>query len=482
MGFTHGSYSEEVASSLRGMTTVEGPMLVVGTAPINMGDLSNVNKAQLITSTREAMEYFGGTGDISFTISEALDAALNLFNVKPIIAINVLDPKKHKKSETETNIAVVEGKCKLSKKGIMLSTVKIKKASQSEELQADQYQLSFESTGEVVVEIFNSEILKIEATYDWLDPSMVTKLDIIGGINPNTLERKGLECIDEVFTKYSMIPGTIIAPGYSHEAEVKAILEAKATRINSKYGTIAILDLPDDIKYGEAIQKKKELNFISENLIVCYGKGKNGDKIYHLSTLAAALMGQVDAGNSGVPYESPSNKNLKIQALAYKNAEGQYEELRLDEEQANLLNANGITTAIMRTNGFVLWGNRTSCYQPGGNNDPKDMWIPVKRMFKFLSNTIILNTAQDIDRPMTLARAHLIQNTINVFLAGLVSTGRLLGGRIEFKKEENSLSDMLEGKFKWHIYIGAVLPGETLHFIFEYDPTYQETFVEKMAA
>ena len=83
---------------------------------------------------------------------------------------------------------------------------------------------------------------------------------------------------------------------------------------------------------------------------------------------------------------------------------------------------------------------------------------------------------------MTLARASLIQNTINVFLAGLVSTGRLLGGRIEFKKEENSLSDMLEGKFKWHIYIGAVIPGETLHFIFEYDPTYQETFVEKMAA
>lgn len=67
---------------------------------------------------------------------------------------------------------------------------------------------------------------------------------------------------------------------------------------------------------------------------------------------------------------------MKVQALVYKNAEGQYEELRLDEEQANLLNANGITTAIMRTNGFVLWGNRTSCYQPGGNNDPKDMWIP----------------------------------------------------------------------------------------------------------
>lgn len=480
--FQHGSYSKEVASSIRGMVTAKSPVFVVGTAPINMGDIKNVNKAQLITSSEEAMKYFGGTGDISFSISEVLDACLNIHNVKPIVAVNVLDPEKHSTSKTEQELAVVEKKVVLATKGILLDTLKVKLTSSEEAIPKENYVTIFKSTGELVIELKTDGIPKINVEYSYLDISKVTKLDIIGGIDPNSLKRQGFECIDEVFNKYSMIPGLIIAPGYSHEPEVKAIIEAKASSINSKYGAMGIVDIPEDTQYGDAILKKKELNVVDEDLVLCYGKGKLGEKIYHLSSLVAALMMSVDASNDGVPFESPSNKNLKVNALVIKE-DGEYKEILLDEEQqANLLNENGIVTAIRRSNGFVLWGNRTSIYQPGGSTDPKDVWIPVKRMFKFISNTIILNTAQDVDKPMTYSRAELIQNTTNVFLAGLVSGQKLLGGRIEFKREENSLTDMLEGKFKWHIYIGAVIPGESLHFILEYDPSYQEVFVEKLSA
>lgn len=480
--FQHGSYSKEVASSIRGMVTAKSPVFVVGTAPINMGDIKNVNKAQLITSSEEAMKYFGGTRDISFSISEVLDACLNIHNVKPIVAVNVLDPEKHSTSKTEQELAVVEKKVVLVTKGILLDTLKVKLTSSEEVIPKENYVTIFKSTGELVIELKTDGIPKINVEYSYLDISKVTKLDIIGGIEPNSLKRQGFECIDEVFNKYSMIPGLIIAPGYSHEPEVKAIIEAKASSINSKYGAMGIVDIPEDTQYGDAILKKKELNVIDEDLVLCYGKGKLGEKIYHLSSLVAALMMSVDASNDGVPFESPSNKNLKVNALVIKE-EGEYKEILLDEEQqANLLNENGIVTAIRRSNGFVLWGNRTSIYQPGGSTDPKDIWIPVKRMFKFISNTIILNTAQDVDKPMTYSRAELIQNTTNIFLAGLVSGQKLLGGRIEFKRDENPLVDMLEGKFKWHIYIGAVIPGESLHFILEYDPSYQEVFVEKLSA
>lgn len=480
--FKHGSYSSEVPTSLRGMVVAKNPVFVVGTAPINMGDITNVNRAQLITSAEEAMKYFGGTADLSFTISEVLDACLNIYNVKPIVAVNVLDPKKHKTEKTESGMATINNKVTLSDTGIILSTLKVKIASQQELLPQEKYNAYFDNAGKTVIEIIGEGIPQIDVEYSFLDPSKVTKTDIIGGIDPNTLEKQGFECIDEVFNKYSMVPGLIIAPGFSHEPEVKAIIEAKSTSINSKYGAMGIVDLPEEIQYGDAILKKKELNIVDEDLLLCYGKGKLGDKIYHLSTLAAGSMSSIDAGNDGVPYESPSNKNLKVNALVIKTSEG-YKEILLDEEQqANLLNENGIVTAIRRSNGFVLWGNRTSAYQPGGSIDPKDIWIPVKRMFKFISNVIIMNTAQDVDKPMNYSRAELIQNTINVYLGGLVSAQKLLGGRIEFLREENPLGDMLEGKFKWHIYIGAVLPGESLHFILEYDPSYQEVFVQKIAS
>ena len=480
--FKHGSYSSEVPTSLRGMVVAKNPVFVVGTAPINMGDITNVNRAQLITSAEEAMKYFGGTADLSFTISEVLDACLNIYNVKPIVAVNVLDPKKHKTEKTESGMATINNKVTLSDTGIILSTLKVKIASQQELLPQEKYNAYFDNAGKTVIEIIGEGIPQIDVEYSVLDPSKVTKTDIIGGIDPNTLEKQGFECIDEVFNKYSMVPGLIIAPGFSHEPEVKAIIEAKSTSINSKYGAMGIVDLPEETQYGDAILKKKELNIVDEDLLLCYGKGKLGDKIYHLSTLAAGSMSSIDAGNDGVPYESPSNKNLKVNALVIKTSEG-YKEILLDEEQqANLLNENGIVTAIRRSNGFVLWGNRTSAYQPGGSTDPKDIWIPVKRMFKFISNVIIMNTAQDVDKPMNYSRAELIQNTINVYLGGLVSAQKLLGGRIEFLREENPLGDMLEGKFKWHIYIGAVLPGESLHFILEYDPSYQEVFVQKIAS
>ncbi|MHA5067838.1 phage tail sheath family protein [Cetobacterium somerae] len=498
--YQHGSYSKEAPTSLRGMVTAKNPIFVVGTAPINMGDLSNVNKAQLVTSAEEAMKYFGGTADLDFTISEVLDACLNLYNVKPIVAVNVLDPKKHKTQHEEAGLTPILNKATLEKKGIILETVTVKIPEQQSNLPPEKYHTYFDKTGAVIVEIIGEGIPKIDVAYSFLDISKVTKLDIIGGIDPNSLKKEGFECIDEVFNKYSMIPGLIIAPGFSHEEEVKAIIEAKSTSINSKFGAMGIIDLPDGIQYGEAIQKKKELNIIDEDLILCYGKGKLGDKVYNLSTLVAGLASSVDAQNDGVPYESPSNKNLKVSALVIKNIsqlaskagdilplalnqDFTYDEVLLDEEQqANILNENGIVTAIRRSNGFVLWGNRTAAFQPGGSTDVKDIWIPVKRMFKYVSNTILLNTAQDVDRPMTYSRAELIQNTINVYLNGLTSAQKLLGGRIEFLREENPIGDMLEGKFKWHIYLGAVLPGESLHFTFEYDPTYQEVFVERIAA
>lgn len=474
MSFTHGTYTSEKESAIKGLVTVQNPVVIIGTAPINMGDITCVNKAQLIQTTTDATKYFGGVNNIpGFTISEALYAAFQIFGVTPVICINVLDPETHKESKTFSDIAVVDGKATFADIGILPKTLDVKNTSGDTPI--TDYTVSFDAEGKCTITLAekHKEVTSIKGGYDILAPSKVKDTDIIGSIDLTTLKPKGLECLSEIFPKYSMIPSYVIAPGFTSN-EVRAVLDTKATAINGKYSAMSIIDMPEETKYGEAVKYKKDNNWIDEDQIVCFGKIKFSGKYFNQSTFLAMLSASIDAENDGVPYQSPSNNNIKAEGIVYKAST--YEDVILGEQEANLLNENGICTVISRPNGIVAWGNRTSCYQPGGNSDPKDAFIPVKRMFKYIGNNLHINCAADVDKPMTFSKAKNIQNNINIWLTSLTSQGKLLGGRVEFLEEENSQQDLVDGKFKWHIYLGAVTPGETLHFVLEYDGDYVQGF------
>lgn len=472
MAFTHGTYTGEKESSIKGVVTTQNPVVIVGTAPINMGDIKSVNKVELIQSAKDAVEKFGTTNYIEgFNITEAIYVALNIFGVTPIVCINVLDPTKHKTEKTYTDVAVVEKKVTFEQTGILLDTLEVKKGDTS--LPIEDFTAYFNSDGTLTIEL-KEEVTTIEGQYSYLDPTKVKDTDIIGSVDPNTMKSTGLECVKDLFTKYSMIPSYVITPGYTSN-ELRAVLDTKGSLIGNKWNAMTIIDLPETTKYGEAITYKKENNWIDEDQIVCFGKVRFGGRYYNQSTFVAFLSATVDKENDGIPYESPSNKNIKAEGISWKNGEN-YEELSLSEEEANLLNENGICTIITRSNGTVFWGNRTSVFQPGGNTDPKDMWIPAKRIFKYLANTIMLNNEQEVDKPMTLSKAQSIKMNINRFLSSLVAQEKLLGASIDFSENDNSKQNLVNGIFIWHINLGVVLPGETLKFVFEYDDEYLSAY------
>lgn len=467
MGFKHGTSVSEEPSKIKGMVTAENPIVCIGTAPINMGDITCINKPQIIYTAEEAAQYFGGTQKIpGYTISEFLNATFNVFGIKPVICINVLDPAKHKKAETFTDKSVDAEKKVVFEIGVIPSTLKIKNASTSQALEYEGY---FENDGTYVAEITTEVSLeKVNGEYDKLDPTMVVDNDIIGEVDLVTLKKQGLEVVNNIYPMYSMVPLVNIAPGFTSD-EVRAALDTKTSKINNKWGSVSFVDMPETLKYGEAVKYKKDHNWIDSDQMIFYGKNRLGKEIYWQSILAALLMAEVTAKNDGVPYESPSNKNIRASGICYKSEE-EYIDVDLDENQANLLNSNGITTTLKRSNGTVLWGNRTSIFQPGGETDPKETWLVYKCMFKYIGNTLMLNTEADVDKPMTFTRAESIETNINRWLVGLTNAGKLYGARVEFIESENP--DMIEGKFVWHIYIGTVTPGESLHFKLEYDANY----------
>lgn len=85
-----------------------------------------------------------------------------------------------------------------------------------------------------------------------------------------------------------------------------------------------------------------------------------GEKKYYFSAMFAALTAYTDANNADVPYESPSNKDLRITATVLKDGTT----VALDQQQANdVLNANGVITAV-NADGFKSWGNNTAAIPP----------------------------------------------------------------------------------------------------------------------
>jgi hypothetical protein len=119
--------------------------------------------------------------------------------------------------------------------GVLKSTVVVKKATVTKTLGVD-YTLDFDDDGFLVVtrvstgSIGASDV--ITATFDYLDPTGVTADDIIGGYNLSTGNYTGLEVVEQVYPALRLVPGFIVAPGYSQIPEVAARMAVKARRIN----------------------------------------------------------------------------------------------------------------------------------------------------------------------------------------------------------------------------------------------------------
>ena len=247
---------------------------------------------------------------------------------------------------------------------------------------------------------------------------------------------------------------------------VRESIELAATSSGSTITKFELFEFTNT--YEKAISAKKNINLIGKEQIAFWPMGKLGDKKFHLSTQAAGAMAKIDAENSGIPYESPSNRDVKIDSLCDISGE----EIILTHAQANILNDNGIVTALNFIGGFKLWGNCTACYP--ANTDVKDNHIPVSRMFSWVGASLIRTFWAKLDRPMTRRLIDSILDSANIWLNGLVSRGYLLGARVEMINAENPISDLMKGIVRLHVYMTPPSATQEIEFTLEYDSSYIE--------
>ena len=472
--YKHGIEVEEKKTTYqRPLATSYGVQVVVGTAPVNMtkNPKEYVNRPVLVQSFAEAVEKLGYTDDWSYTLCQSIYASFQMFNVYPVIYVNVLDPDKHSKEVAEAACQVKNHQVTLDKEGILLSSIQIKAQAEGTALKLNEdYISSFNSAGKSVITLLSTgngyELENIQVSYKYLAPSMVTEEDIIGAYDMETGKETGLELVRRVYPMFHLSPGLILAPGWSQKPNVGAAMQEKCTEINGVFRCECVLDLDTATtgKYSECGTVKKQNGYTDPHAIVLWPELLTGGKHMAFSAAYGAMASYYTATNGDVPYLYPSNRLLNVEGAAL--ADGT--EITLDQTQAAYLNGDGVVTAI-NDGGWRSWGNNTGCYPE--NTDPKDYRIACRRMFSFVANYFIRQYQSRLDASMNRRTIDDIVNSFNIWGNSLVSQGMCAGLRMEYDESENDNESLLNGHVKVKIYLAPYTPLEYILASEEFDMT-----------
>lgn len=465
MVIQHGISVRETDTAITApVTGFNSVQVVIGTAPINQAvdPAAVVNTPVLANNAIEAMQRLGYSADFErFTLCSVMYAMSNLYSVGPVVFINVLDPTKHKKSFTAEAFTVVDKQATLKEDGVLASTLQVSAGEKSLTANKD-YIVTFDDKGKAVL-TFLTDVKSGTVSGDALDPSMVTATDIIGGIDKATGKETGMEVIRQVYPKLSIVPGILEAPYFSKQPEVAVALIAKCGSINGCFRAQAFVDIDSAKakKYDDVKTVKEESGIASTFAQAYWPQAKVGDIQLPLSVVAAVRSQYLDNVNGDVPYNSPSNKDLAITGLCLEDGT----EVILDQDQANTVNSFGVVTAI-NLNGFRLWGNYTAAYP--GDNDAKNIWINVRRMFNWQANNFILNYIANVDDPMNRRLIDSVIDSENIRCSSYAPE-YWAGASIEYLASDNTTSNILAGHIIFRQHIAPYTPAQFIENVVDYD-------------
>jgi phage tail sheath protein FI len=485
MALTHGINISEVPTSVKPPVTVEsGIPVVFGTAPINLatagagtGGLGVTNVPVLCEQYSDFTEQLGYCSDWeNYTLCEAAYAFFQLFGIAPAIFVNVLDPTVHITEVTNQAETLAAGTVTLANEGVILSTLVVKLTSAGSALHLNtDYTAAFNDDGYVVITridggAITSVTSALVVSLTELAPSMVEDTDIIGGVSESGAYT-GIQCLEQVFPLFRLVPGQVLAPGWSQIAAVAAVMDAQASSINSCFRAITLDDVPTTgtgavTQYSDVPAWMNTNNYTSEREVVCWPMVSLSGMIFHMSTQIAALNCLNDSNNNNVPNQSPSNKSLQMDSAVLGNGTP----VVFGLVEANYLNGNGVMTCLNWIGGWKAWGNYMACYP--ADTDPKDCFISVRRMFDWLGNEFVETFWSDVDDPINLVLIQTIVDSENINLNGLAAAGYILGGEMEFLASENTTTDLEAGQITFHCLVTPPTPAQVIDEVLEYDTSY----------
>jgi phage tail sheath protein FI len=448
-----------------------------GTLPVYIGRLpvhqlldysGVVNKPILVSSYSDAATKVGYNDSnwTDFDLCEAICAHFknSIQPVGPIVLINVLDPDTNKTASKTASVTFANNQATIANDKIILKSVAITGKVIGTDFTAE---YSSDGTSIIVKDLKGTLVSPVTVNFDEVNPSAITKTQVIGGTNSTTGVKTGVSAIDLIYQKYNMVPTILDSPGWSNIPEVDAALKAESQLINGHWYAWVNSNLVTDTN-ADTITKAKAWKtsngYTGAGEAPCWPMAKNGTKKFHLSTLTTVTMQMVDIANDDIPYETPSNKKIDITGLCLADGTN----IEYDQVQANDLNSKGIRTATYWGGRWVLWGPHTGEYEYGKDMDPRNKFDCNVRMLYYLLNNFQQRYGIEVDKPMTRSKKDSILNDYQEYLDNMISKGRLLYAKILFTNESNPVSDLVEGDFDFDIATTTTPPGKSLNAKLQY--------------
>lgn len=474
---THGIVTEEIPFQPISSTNESfAVVFAIGTAPVNLSKLTTppVDIPVLVENWTDAVNKFGYSEDWeNFTLSEFFYAWFQLYNRGPVVVLNVLDPATHTTAVADQTVLLVNGRATINAGGVLLDTVQIRNTGGTTTyVRGTDYTLVQNDAGSPVVSRISTGAIgvndSLRASFTRLDGSKVTAEDVIGGLDVSTGAATGLEALKNVMGASRKVASLLVAPGFSEDPLVAAVMVAKARAINNRFKASAVTDIPATVGMMDLEDWKADNGYTGANQYPTWPLTTYKGKRYHLSTIFAARKAQLDETNDGVPYESPSNKGILADGAILADGTPLY----LGPEEGEAINRLGIVTAINFVNGWTLWGNRTAAYP--AVTSPQDSVIPVREMFNWVQNSLIVRYWSRIDDPMNRRLIDSVVDDANIWLNTLTGTS-LLGASVAFERTDNPVEQLVNGKIIFRIKMTPPSAAQAIVFLVEYDAAPLET-------
>jgi len=480
MAYMHGIYQYETDTPIIRPREVDSAIPVyVGTFPIYRleNPAAAVNVPFLWNSYAEAVADVGIVGpDLWADMPGAafVDSQIVQHQIIPAGAICTWETVVSG-AQTVASVALplINGVATIAEKMAMISTVQV--ITPAGCVRGVDYTLRYDGNNLLLSRVDGSALLTPTTTNITLSykkavvpTAAVKKAAIIGGVDPATNRRKGIELIEEIWLRYQKVPAFVLAEN-STDPEIYAALVAKAHNINGgNFEAIALVDLPSDTikNYRDVPAWKNKNSYVDPYAFGHWPYVGLGERIYPLSMRAAGKYGEVDADHNGRPYVQISNKTLAMTKMCQPDGT---EIPLLSQPQANYLNENGLGTVI-NDGGWRFWDTETLATPNSG--DIKDTDRAVRRMFLWAKNTVNLTLKGVVDSPITTLLRDKILHTVNGWFDSLAAEGVILGARIEFLRADNQRENILSGKLYFRIFFTPPPTGRAIIFNWQYDPDY----------
>ena len=481
MALRHGVYTQESPTPLQPPVRVDSAIpCAFGAAPVHRLDkpLEAVNKPLIAFNYADCVQLAGYSDDwAQFTLCEVMYAQFRIFAIAPLILVNIWNPLEGAQNIAKS-LNVRNGMAEITDPMAIKSTLEVMAGELESELGTD-YRLEYRGDTLRIIAIpggnITEAITSLAVTYQQAQPVALTANDYIGGIDAHGT-RTGFELADEVFLRYQRNIGFLLAPGAPDSIELNVAMTSRAKNLNSgNFEAIALIDLPttgDNANFRELPAYKNSNSLVDPYQFLNWPCASLGERVFHASTLLAGLHGRTDAESDGTPYVSSSNQHLPITGVCDRDGN---EFPVLDQSQANFLGGNGIGT-FLNWDGWTAWGNTTAAFP--NNTDVKDNRRYIRRMFIWIKNTTNRSMWRNVDAPVNKILIDGVLLSTNEWLNSLTARGALLGGRVEFLREDNPNIDLMQGRIFFRVHITPPMAAEEIVFDFSFDPNYLETLFE----